>query len=133
MLMLAFSGVSVLGLESAPLLNFGAFLFIVPFFIFSAFAGQLADKFEMSRIIRYTKLGEVAIMLTAGVALWFNQYLALLALLFLMGTQSALFGPAKYAILPKRSEEHTSTRLNSSHVRISYAVFCLKKKIKHRE
>lgn len=101
MLMLAFSGVSVLGLESAPLLNFGAFLFIVPFFIFSAFAGQLADKFEMSRIIRYTKLGEVAIMLTAGVALWFNQYLALLALLFLMGTQSALFGPAKYAILPK--------------------------------
>src|SRR5690554_5957990 len=133
MLMLAFSGVSVLGLESAPLLNFGAFLFIVLFFIFSAFAGQLADKFEMSRIIRYTKLGEVAIMLTAGVALWFNQYLALLALLFLMGTQSALFGPAKYAILPKVLEVRKSTRLNSSHVRISYAVFCLKKKIKHRE
>lgn len=101
MLMLAFSGVSVLGLDSAPLLNFGAFLFIVPFFIFSAFAGQLADKFEMSRIIRYTKLGEIVIMISAAIALWFNQYLALLVLLFLMGTQSALFGPAKYAILPK--------------------------------
>ena len=101
MLMLAFSGASVLGLESAPLLNFGAFLFIVPFFLFSAFAGQLADKFEMSQIIRYTKLGEVVIMLLAGVCLWLNLYLPLLGLLFLMGTQSALFGPAKYAILPK--------------------------------
>lgn len=101
MLMLAFSGVRLLGLESAPLLNFGAFLFILPFFLFSAFAGQLADKFEMSQIIRYTKLGEVVIMLLAGVCLWFNLYLSLLGLLFLMGTQSALFGPAKYAILPK--------------------------------
>ena len=106
MLMLAFKGISMLYLEGAALLNFGAFLFILPFFIFSAFAGQLADKYEMSRIIRYTKLGEIFIMSLACLFLWLDHYSALLILLFLMGTQSALFGPAKYAILPKVLREN---------------------------
>jgi 1-acyl-sn-glycerol-3-phosphate acyltransferase len=76
-------------------------LFILPFFIFSASAGDLADNIEKSRLIRYTKLAEIVIMILATIAFFFDQYLMLLGILFLMGTQSAFFGPVKYAILPQ--------------------------------
>lgn len=100
-LLLTFASVPVLGLSDAMLLNLGAFLFIVPFFLFSAFAGQLADKYEKSAIIRYIKLWEVGIMVLAAAALWFEWYALLLGLLFLLGIQATFFGPVKYALLPQ--------------------------------
>ncbi|MEM7172656.1 MAG: acyl-[ACP]--phospholipid O-acyltransferase [Pseudomonadota bacterium] len=75
-------------------------LFILPFFLFSAIAGQLADKFEKSRLIRYIKLWEIGVMALACIGFFFEQHMALLAVLFLMGIQSAFFGPLKYSILP---------------------------------
>ena len=78
---------------------------ILPFFLFSATAGTLADKFEKSRLIRFVKLGEIAVAGLAGLALYLENVPALLAVLFLLGTQSAFFGPLKYAILP----QHLST------------------------
>lgn len=101
LLLLVFASTPVLGLNNAMLMNLGAFLFIVPFFLFSAFAGQLADKYEKSVIIRWTKLWEVVVMSLAAVALWQQWYGFLLVLLFLMGMQSAFFGPVKYALLPQ--------------------------------
>ncbi len=86
--------------HSNLLTNLAAGLFIAPFFLFSAAAGQLADKFDKARIIRLTKAAEVAIM---SLALWgwtVHSTPLLFAALFLMGTQSAFFGPSKYAILP---------------------------------
>lgn len=80
-------------------------IFILPFFLFSAFAGQLADKLEKSQLIRYVKLAEVNIMLLAAIGFYFENIYYLLTVLFLMGCQSSLFGPVKYSILPQHLSE----------------------------
>jgi acyl-[acyl-carrier-protein]-phospholipid O-acyltransferase/long-chain-fatty-acid--[acyl-carrier-protein] ligase len=80
-------------------------IFILPFFLFSAFAGQLADKYDKSRMIRATKVAEVAFMGLAGFALYSENVTFLLTVLFLMGAQSAFFGPLKYGILPDHLPE----------------------------
>jgi hypothetical protein len=82
-------------------INVAQALFILPFFLLSATAGQMADKWDKDRMIRAVKLAEVAIMLAAAAAFWGQRPLPLVALLFLMGAQSAFFGPVKYAILPQ--------------------------------
>ncbi len=81
--------------------NLAAGLFILPFFLFSATAGTLADKFEKSRLIRLVKLGEIGVAASAGLALYLQNVPALLLVLFLLGVQSTFFGPLKYAILPQ--------------------------------
>jgi len=90
--------------EQSPevLINISAGLFILPFFLFSATFGQLADKLDKARLIRITKLLEVLIMVAAAVAFMVDSLGLLIALLFLMGVQSALFGPVKYSILPQQ-------------------------------
>lgn len=75
-------------------------LFVLPFFLFSATAGQLADRFDKARMIRLSKLFEVAVALVAALALGLAQPSLLLAGIFLLGAQAALFGPLKYGILP---------------------------------
>ncbi|TPV93916.1 MAG: MFS transporter [Myxococcales bacterium FL481] len=89
------------GLDANTLVNVGAGLFIAPFFFVSAFAGQLADKLEKSRLIRAIKLLEIGLMVVAAAGLYLQHAGVLLAVLMLMGTQSALFGPVKYGILPQ--------------------------------
>ena len=81
--------------------NLAPALFIIPFFLFSASAGQLAEKFEKTRIIRYVKLFEIAAMLLAAIGCYTHNTLLLLIVLFLMGMHSTTFGPIKYAILPQ--------------------------------
>lgn len=76
-------------------------VFILPFFLFSASAGQIAEKFEKSRLIRYVKLFEIAAMLMAVYAFHAHQVWLLFVVLFLMGLHSTVFGPIKYAILPQ--------------------------------
>lgn len=85
--------------------NLAAGLFILPFFLFSATAGQLAEKYDKARIIRAVKLFEIGIMLCATLALHLRSVPFLLALLFLMGVHSTLFGPVKYSILPQHLHE----------------------------
>jgi 1-acyl-sn-glycerol-3-phosphate acyltransferase len=103
--MLAFQATDTLGLSSNTLINLAAGLFILPFFLFSASFGQLADKLEKSRLIRLTKLLEMGIMLGAAVGFISGNVWLLIGLLFLMGIQSALFGPVKYAILPQHLQQ----------------------------
>lgn len=76
-------------------------LFILPYFLFSATAGQLADKYEKSQIIRIVKLFEIAIMLFAGAGFYLHNIWLLATALFMMGMHSTLFGPVKYAYLPQ--------------------------------
>lgn len=87
------------------LVNLAAGLFILPFFLFSATSGQLADKYEKSRLIRLTKLFEIAVMGLAVVAFAIDSLALMLATLFLMGAQSSVFGPVKYALLPVHLKE----------------------------
>jgi 1-acyl-sn-glycerol-3-phosphate acyltransferase len=91
---------------SADLLqNIAAALFVLPFFLFSATAGQLADKYEKSRLITATLAIELAVMILAGIGFLTTSLTLLLTALFLSGFQSALFGPVKYAILPQVLQE----------------------------
>lgn len=76
-------------------------LFILPYFLFSATAGQLADKFEKAHLIRLLKLWEIAVMVLAGIGFAFDSIGFGLTVLFLLGVQAAFFGPVKYGILPE--------------------------------
>jgi len=84
------------------LVNLSTALFIAPFFLFSAAAGELADKIDKSGLIRFVKAIEIVLMAVAAVALRSDDVALLLALLFLMGAHSTLFGPVKYSILPQQ-------------------------------
>ena len=81
--------------------NVAVGLLVLPFVLFSATAGNLADHFEKSRLIRLVKLGEVGTVALAGISLYLASVPLLLLALFLFGVQSAFFGPLKYAILPQ--------------------------------
>jgi len=76
-------------------------LFILPFFFFSATAGQLAEKYEKTRIIRAVKVFEIAVMSIAAYGFYAHHAVLLLVVLFLMGLHSTMFGPIKYSILPQ--------------------------------
>lgn len=101
LILVAFSAPGTLAMSTDLFINLAAALFILPFFLFSAFAGELTDKYEKSQLIRIVKIAEIIIMCMAAIALIYQEYTLLLVLLFLMGTQSAFFGPVKYALLPQ--------------------------------
>ncbi len=104
-LVLTYTAASQLGVEVSILNNLAAMLFILPYFLFSALAGQLADKFEKSKLTRLVKLLEMVIMAIAAIGFIFEWYILLYVALFLMGTQSTFFGPIKYAYLPQAMKE----------------------------
>lgn len=82
------------------LINFSALLFILPFFLFSALGGQLGEKYPKHWLIRLIKFAEILIMLFGAASVLLANLPMMLAVLFVMGSQSALFGPVKYSILP---------------------------------
>ena len=84
-------------------------LFILPFVLFSATSGQLADKYPKERLIRFLKTMEIVVMLLAGWGFWQQNVPVLLACIFLMGLQSTLFGPVKFAYLPQHLTEREIT------------------------
>lgn len=100
-ILLAFHAATLTTLDSGTLVNLCGALFILPFFLFSATAGQLADKYDKARIVRYVKLFEIAIMTVGAVGFVQQNLILLLLALFLMGLHSTLFGPVKYSILPQ--------------------------------
>ncbi len=101
LLLLTYSAAAKLGSSVSLLNNLAAMLFILPFFLFSALAGQLADKYEKSWLTWYIKVLEVVIMVLATFGLIFEIYWLLFVALFLLGAQSTFFGPIKYAYLPQ--------------------------------
>jgi len=102
---LTFHAVSWTTLAPEILTNLAAGIFILPFFLFSATSGQLADKFDKAKLARLVKLLEMLIMGVAGLGFFLHSLAVLLAALFLLGLHSTLFGPVKYAILPQHLRE----------------------------
>ncbi len=94
-------GVNMAGLSANTLTNMAAGLFILPFFLLSATAGQVADKYDKAFLIRCIKFAEVLIMLFGLYALLTGNGWLMLAILFLLGVQSTFFGPIKYSIIPQ--------------------------------
>jgi hypothetical protein len=104
-ILLTYSAARFTTLSTDLLQNLAQALFVLPFFLFSATAGQLADKFEKSRLITITVAIELSVMLLGAAGLLLASLPLLFAALFLGGVQSALFGPVKYAILPQHLRE----------------------------
>jgi 1-acyl-sn-glycerol-3-phosphate acyltransferase len=104
-ILLAYQTASFTSMSSDVLQNVAQALFILPFFLFSATAGQLADKYEKSRLISVTVAIELVVMALGAIGFLMHSLALLLAALFLGGVQSALFGPVKYAILPQHLKE----------------------------
>ena len=104
---MAFGGMTLAGMDSNLLVNAAGAVFILPFVLFSAFAGQLADKYEKTRVIRGVKVFEIVVMALATVGFITANLGILFVCLFAMGLHSTLFGPVKYAIMPQalRSDE----------------------------
>ena len=99
--LVAFHASSLSSINGATLATLLPGLFILPFFLFSATTGQIADKYEKSQIIRLVKVFEIAIMLFASAGFFLHNIWLLATALFMMGMHSTLFGPVKYAYLPQ--------------------------------
>jgi 1-acyl-sn-glycerol-3-phosphate acyltransferase len=92
-------------LPAGVVTSLAAGIFILPFVLFSAVAGQLADRYDKALLMRTVKAAEVAIMAVAAAGFYLHSLALLLAALFLMGTHSTFFGPAKYSLLPRVLED----------------------------
>jgi len=104
--LVAYQGMTVLDLPSTVLVPIAATLFTLPIFLFSAMAGRVADVFDRTRVLRFTKFAEIWLMLLAGTGFILGNPWVLMATLFLMGVQSAFFAPAKNSALPTLLEPH---------------------------
>lgn len=94
-------GATAAAQSAGTLSNIAQGLFILPFFLFSALAGQVADKYEKSMLIRRTRLAEVVLMFCAAAALYGGHVPTLLGLIFLLGVLATIFGPLKYSLMPQ--------------------------------
>ncbi len=99
-------------LSASQLISLAAGIFILPFFLFSATAGQLADKYEKAKLIGIIKFFEIMVMLLATFGFFYQSLSILLSALFLIGIQASFFGPLKYAILPEQIDNHQLVSAN---------------------
>ncbi|MCX6127129.1 MAG: MFS transporter [Proteobacteria bacterium] len=104
-ILVTFKSGTILGLPTSQAVVLASGIFILPFFLFSATAGQLSDKYEKSNLIQWIKLAEIGIMVTATFGFLTLHSELLLLTLFLMGTHSTAFGPFKFAILPQHLQD----------------------------
>ncbi|MGE5336675.1 MAG: MFS transporter [Gemmatimonadota bacterium] len=105
-LLVTYRGPQFSTLDPALAVNLIAGVFILPFLIFSATSGQIADKYDKARVMRLVKLLEVGIMLAGAWGFYAHSFGVLLTCAGLMGLHSTLFGPVKYAYLPERLRPH---------------------------
>ncbi len=99
-ILITYSVIDGSSLSPQIMVTIAAGIFILPFFLFSATAGQLSDKHDKAKLIRIIKFFEVLLMILAAIGFYTGNIDFLMFVLFLMGTQSAFFGPVKYGILP---------------------------------
>jgi 1-acyl-sn-glycerol-3-phosphate acyltransferase len=100
-ILVVYQSLSVWGLAADQLVALSGAIFILPFFLFSATAGQLADRLPKARIVRWVKLAEIAMMAIAAAGFLSGHVDLLFVVLFLLGCHSSVFGPVKYSILPQ--------------------------------
>lgn len=103
--LVAFHAASITTIDGGIMATLLPGLFMLPFFLFSATAGQLADKFERSKLIRLIKLFEIGIMTFASLGFFMHNIWLLATALFMMGMHSTIFGPVKFAYLPQHLNE----------------------------
>ncbi len=112
-ILIAYQSTSILGLRPEQMVALCGGLFILPFFVFSSIAGELTDKFPMHKLVIFTKILELFIVIIGAVGFILNIVPLLLFCLFLLGLQSTLFGPVKYSILPELITEEELVKGNA--------------------
>lgn len=101
LILITFGGTISTSLQPEMLNNLAGGFFILPYLLFSGVAGQLADRFDKSRIVQAVKAAEILIMALAGIGLATGNLTILMAALFMLGMHSTFFAPAKYGLLPQ--------------------------------
>ncbi len=91
--------------ERGTIMAIAGVILAVPFILFPGFFGSLSDRFSKKRVAVWTKYLEVGIMGLGALGFWFHEPMVLWVVMFLMASQSAMFGPAKYGILPEMLPE----------------------------
>jgi 1-acyl-sn-glycerol-3-phosphate acyltransferase len=100
-ILITYHAASATTLAPEILTNLAGGIFILPYLLFSGVSGQLADRFDKSRIIQAVKAAEILIVILAGVGLASLDLPILFSALFLLGVHSTFFAPAKYGLLPQ--------------------------------
>ncbi len=98
-IVITYFGLNFLGLSKEQLVTFSLFLFVLPLFLFSSYAGKLADYGDKVKIIRFMKIFEIIIMICACIAYYYENAFLMLICIFCLGLHSAIFGPIKYSII----------------------------------
>jgi acyl-[acyl-carrier-protein]-phospholipid O-acyltransferase/long-chain-fatty-acid--[acyl-carrier-protein] ligase len=125
-LFIIFYLIGVQGADQAGMITAKAgAVFVLPFLLFSAASGVLADRLSKQRIIVAVKVMEVAVMLLGAAAFWTGSRFGLYAVLFLMATQSSLFGPSKYGIVPELVQKDQLSRANGVLESLTYLAIVL--------
>jgi len=119
-LLIIFFLVDQLGMDQKTTIGLASIVFVLPFLVFSQAAGVLADRYSKQRIVFYSKCAELALMSTGLLAIVAANPLMLYAILFLMCTQSAFFGPSKYGIIPELVRRDELSKANSFLIGLSY-------------
>lgn len=112
-ILITYQATSVMGFKPEQMVALCGGLFILPFFLFSAIAGELTDKFPMHQLVKATKILELFIVCIGTIGFYFSIVPLLLLCLFLLGAQSTLFGPVKYSILPELITEDELVKGNA--------------------
>lgn len=112
-LLITYRSYTLLGLSVEQMVALCGGIFILPFFLFSALAGELSDKYPKHKLVIFTKLLEIAVMILGSFGFFIQNVPLLLISLFLMGLQSTIFGPVKYSILPEIIEEDLLVKGNA--------------------
>ncbi len=112
-ILITFQSMNLIGLNTEQLIALCGGIFIFPFFLFSALAGQIADKHEKSKLIIYIKVLELFIMTLAVAGFITKSLFILLIALFLMGLQSSLFSPLKYSYIPHQVPPYKLVEANA--------------------
>ncbi len=106
--------------EANTILSLAGAFFVIPFLLFSSGSGVMADKIRKNKIIVWTKVMEVGIMSASVLAVYIESPFFSYFLLFLMGTQSAIFGPSKYGIIPELVAKDYVSQANGSITSMTY-------------
>lgn len=110
---------------AGTVLSMAGAVFVIPFLLFSSGSGVLADRISKSTITVYTKILEILIMLFGLLAIFFESPTGSYTALFFMGTQSAIFGPSKYGIIPELVESKNVSKANGSLTSFTYLAIIL--------
>jgi MFS family permease len=111
--LLTFQAAEWTSISSALLAPLIGAVFILPFFLFSGLAGELADKYDKARLARIVKVWEIVLMVIATVGFATHSFITLMIVVFGMGMHSTLFGPIKYSIIPQHMGENELVSANA--------------------